>query len=75
MTGYDHMKADGRFVPKRCRQEVPPSPDTEMRDNYRWPELKPELLHKRHSTDPRVSFCGIGTDLKKSSTVLAIHQA
>ncbi|XP_070827394.1 testis-expressed protein 26 [Chaetodon trifascialis] len=58
--GYDHVNgAERRLAPKHSRHEVPPSADTEMRDNYRQPKQKPELLHYSYNTDPNRACCGI----------------
>lgn len=66
LTGYDHINnAERRLAPKYGRREVPLSTDTEMRDSYRQPKQKPELLgnrcHYSYSTDPNVACRGIGT--------------
>ncbi|KAM9359599.1 testis-expressed protein 26 [Symphorus nematophorus] len=56
--GCDRINnAEKRFAPKQSRRELPPSTETEMRDNYRQPKRKPELLH--YSADPNVACHGI----------------
>ncbi|XP_073341536.1 testis-expressed protein 26 [Pagrus major] len=58
--GCDRINsAERRLTAKHSRREVPPSADTEMRDNYRQPKQKPELLHYRHDTAPNVTCRGI----------------
>nr|XP_046244603.1 testis-expressed protein 26-like isoform X2 [Scatophagus argus] len=58
--GYDHSNsAERRLAPKHSRCGVPVSTDTEMRDNYRPPKQKPELLHYSYNTDPKVVCRGI----------------
>ncbi|XP_059188052.1 testis-expressed protein 26-like [Centropristis striata] len=59
--GDDHINnAERRLAPLHSRKEMPLSTVTEMRDNYRQPKQKPELLgnysHYSCSTDPN---CGI----------------
>lgn len=64
LTGCDRINsAERRLTPKHSRREVPPSTDTEMRDNYRQPRQKPELLPYRHDTASGVTCRGIGTVL------------
>ncbi|XP_051253182.1 testis-expressed protein 26-like isoform X1 [Dicentrarchus labrax] len=53
------MLQERKCAPKHSRREVRPSTDTEMRDNYRQPKQKPELLRYRHSADPHVAGRGI----------------
>ncbi|XP_036936081.1 testis-expressed protein 26-like isoform X2 [Acanthopagrus latus] len=58
--GCDRINsAERRLTPKHSRREVPPSTDTEMRDNYRQPRQKPELLPYRHDTASGVTCRGI----------------
>lgn len=64
LTGCDRSNAaESRLTPKHSRRDVPPSTDTEMRDNYRQPKQKPELLPYRHDTASSVTCRGIGTVL------------
>lgn len=65
LTGHHHINnAERRLAPKHSRREVALSTDTEMRDNYRQPKQKPELLgnhsHYSYNTDPTVACRGIG---------------
>ncbi|XP_034557443.1 testis-expressed protein 26-like [Notolabrus celidotus] len=59
--GYFVTKTEGgRLAPLYSRPEVPLSADTEMRDNYRKPKRKPELLgNPSNNTDSYVASCGI----------------
>lgn len=64
LTGcYRINSAERRLTPKHSRRDVPPSTDTEMRDNYRQLKQKPELLPYRHDTASNVTCRGIGTVL------------
>ncbi|TDH14653.1 hypothetical protein EPR50_G00022680 [Perca flavescens] len=62
--GRVHIKqAERRLTPLHSRREMPLSTDTEMRDNYRQPKQKPELLdnysHYSCSTHPNMACRGI----------------
>ncbi|XP_040902457.1 testis-expressed protein 26-like [Toxotes jaculatrix] len=62
--GYNHTGyTERRLAPLCSRYRVPLSTDTEMRDNYRQPKQKPELManHSHYScnTDPKVACRGI----------------
>nr|XP_019944058.1 PREDICTED: testis-expressed sequence 26 protein isoform X2 [Paralichthys olivaceus] len=62
--GCDHVNnAEGRLAPLHSRRHVPRIPDTEMRDNYRQPKPKPELMGNRShyscNADPSRTRCGI----------------
>ncbi|XP_074496384.1 testis-expressed protein 26 [Sebastes fasciatus] len=61
--GHDHNNnAERRLAPLHRRLEMPLSTDTEMTDNYRKPNQKPELLgnYSHYScTDPNVACRGI----------------
>ena len=65
MTVHDDINiAERRLAPLHSRHEMQISTDTEMRENYREPKQKPELLgnlyHYSSSTNPNMSCCGIG---------------
>ncbi|XP_049926525.1 testis-expressed protein 26-like [Epinephelus moara] len=60
----DHINNAGRRFTLHSRHEGPLlSTDTEMRDNYRQPKQKPELLvnqsHHSCNTGPNMACCGI----------------
>ncbi|XP_067364176.1 testis-expressed protein 26-like [Channa argus] len=59
--GSDHINnAERRLAALRNRYHVSVSTDTEMRDNYRQPKEKPQLLCKlSHHTEPNVACHGI----------------
>lgn len=63
LAGDDHDNNPERRLASKPRRKVPPSTDTEMRDNYRQPKKKPELLHC--SMNPKVVCRGIGTESLK----------
>ena len=76
-TGCDLVNnAERRAAPLPSRRHVPRFPDTEMRDNYRQPKPKPELMGSRSrlscSTDPNGTRRGIGTTNIKT-LVMHIH--
>ncbi|KAK1900302.1 Testis-expressed protein 26 [Dissostichus eleginoides] len=61
---HDHINiAERRLAPLHSRHEMQISTDTEMRENYREPKQKPELLgnfyHYSSSTNPNMSCRGI----------------
>lgn len=60
LTGDDHDNNPERKLISNHRRKVPPSTDTEMRDNYRQPKQRPEMLHC--SMNPKVACRGIGTE-------------
>ncbi|XP_044058812.1 testis-expressed protein 26-like isoform X2 [Siniperca chuatsi] len=57
------MPQERRLEPVHSKREVPLPTDTEMRDNYRQPKQKLELLcnnsHNNNNTDPNVACRGI----------------
>ncbi|XP_027136180.1 testis-expressed protein 26 [Larimichthys crocea] len=55
--GDDHDNNPERKLISNHRRKVPPSTDTEMRDNYRQPKQRPEMLHC--SMNPKVACRGI----------------
>ncbi|TKS80777.1 Testis-expressed protein 26 [Collichthys lucidus] len=57
LTGDDHDNNPERKLISNHRRKVPPSTDTEMRDNYRQPKQRPEMLHC--SRNPKVACRGI----------------
>ncbi|XP_070762709.1 testis-expressed protein 26 [Enoplosus armatus] len=64
--GYDDSNyAERRLVPVHSMLTVPLPTDTDVRDNYRQPKQKPELLgnhsHNSYNTDPNMACRGIGT--------------
>ncbi|KAL3057607.1 hypothetical protein OYC64_007967 [Pagothenia borchgrevinki] len=60
---YMGMPQERRLAPLHSRHEMQISTDTEMRENYREPKQKPELLgnfyHYSSSTNPNMSCRGI----------------
>ncbi|XP_075956415.1 testis-expressed protein 26 isoform X1 [Anarhichas minor] len=83
--GHDLInKGEGRLAPRYSRPEMLLSTDTEMRDNYRQPKQRLELLgnYSLYScTEPNVARRGIGSICPKNmlmltqQRVLAIPQA
>uniref|UniRef100_UPI0037E891C0 testis-expressed protein 26 n=1 Tax=Semicossyphus pulcher TaxID=241346 RepID=UPI0037E891C0 len=58
--GFDHTDNEGRLAPLHSRGEVLLSADTEMKDNYRQPKKRTELLgNHSYNTDPNAICCGI----------------
>ncbi|XP_068174080.1 testis-expressed protein 26 isoform X2 [Antennarius striatus] len=66
--GYDYVNnAERRLKTKHSKNRVAATTDTEMRDNYRKPKQKPELLPYNYNTDCKVACLGI------VPTVVHIH--
>ncbi|XP_068441045.1 testis-expressed protein 26 isoform X2 [Clinocottus analis] len=63
--GHDHIiNGEGRPATRHSRSGIPLSTDTEMRDNYRQPKQKFELLGNNSCTDPNVA-CRVPTVVQR----------